>query len=123
MKLALLLLFIPLSLANTVSSVFLANNPIPVALKDQILREVEARCARGVMREGLKEIDTKLAVKTVGAQDNFYTTTFATRYYFEGVNPVTAIITVVSADYDVNNTVIDRYEIKNIEADTDGLCK
>jgi hypothetical protein len=111
MKLALLLLFIPLSLANTVSSVFLANNPIPVALKDQILREVEARCARGVMREGLKEIDTKLAVKTVGAQDNFYTTTFATRYYFE------------SADYDVNNTVIDRYEIKNIEADTDGLCK
>ncbi len=50
-------------------------------------------------------------------RDFFFTTTFRTTYYFDGMHPTFAFITVESAEYMISNPSVDRYEIRSVKAD------
>lgn len=125
MKLALILLFAPLAtFANSVDTVFPASSPLPAELRARVLEAVQARCSRGLTFNTLRETSTREREERVdqGIIDYFYTTDLSTTYYFDGMHPVGATITVESAEFDISNPGIDRFRIIGIQDGKTGIC-
>jgi len=125
MKFALLLLLPLFAQANTIESVYRADSSLPRELKERVLSQVLAKCPGGVIRFGLKEDRTTVRVESVdqGIRDSIFTTTFHTTYYFDGMHPTFAYITVESAEYDIANPSVDRFDVRSIKADAADVCK
>lgn len=127
MKIVSLLAFLfPLAtFANSVETVFPASSPLPAELRARVLEAVKARCPAGLTHNTLREESTRVREESVdqGVRDYFYTTDLHTTYLFDGTHPVSATITVVSAEYSVSNPSVDRFEIKEIKDWNSGICK
>ena len=111
--------------ANTVETVFQKDSPLPKELRELVLDAVNARCARGVSWNGLKEISTKVTPVEIeqGQVDNYYDTEFKSDYIFDGAHPTFAYITVRSAAYDTSfEPDMEPYEIFSVESDSQ-VCK
>lgn len=91
--------------ANNVDSVFRKESVLPDVLKEKTLEAIKLKCAKIVSDYGLQEITTSLKTETIdqGMVDVYYTTTFSSRYNFDGTHPVTTYITVESAEYAFSN--------------------
>jgi len=125
MKYAILFLMPFLAQANTVDSVYKANSELPLELKQRVLAQVEAKCAAGVIQNGLSEVSTTVREESIdqGIRDYFYTTTFRSAYFFDGMHLADAYITVTSAEYQISNPSVDRFEIQSVSSDVAELCK
>lgn len=126
MKLFLLLplLFVSnLAFANTVETVFRKNSPLPLALKTKILQAIEAQCPQTVDGSPvhIEEISTQVRVDRVdqGIRDVYFTTELRATFEFQ-FHPITHSITVRSLDADINNPMVDRYEVREVHS---SLCK
>lgn len=124
MKFALLFLVPLFAQANTIDSVYRADSSLPRELKERVLAQVLAKCPRGVIQYGLTEDRTSVQVESIdqGIRDSIYTTSFRTTYYFDGMHPTFATITVESAEYDLSNPSVDRFEVRSIKADAADVC-
>ena len=91
--------------SNTPETAFKRNSEVPVELKARILSALERNCSNLIAKDGLSEQETTVRIDQVdqGIRDHFYTTTFSSRYYFDGSHPITTTITVESAQYDFVN--------------------
>jgi hypothetical protein len=126
MKMTLILLFVPLaSFANSVETVFNASSALPAELQVRVLEAVKARCSRGLTFNTLRETSTRVRKERVdqGIVDYFYTTDLETTYYFDGMHPVGATITVESAEFDISNPAFDRFRIVGVRDGNAGICQ
>lgn len=102
--------------ANTLDSVFKKDSAIPVELQQRILDAINTRCGRLVMQYGLQEQSTNVRVERIdqGVIDYYFSTTFSSRYNFDGTHPVTTYITVESAQYSFSNG--DNLEVSSVQS-------
>lgn len=100
--------------ANTVDSAFERESPIPVELRSRILQAIQSQCTDHISAYGLKETRTDVRMEKIdqGVVDYFYTTTFTSRYFFDGMHPVTTYITVESAQFSFSNG--DNLEVSSV---------
>lgn len=102
--------------ANNSDSVFKKDSELPRNLQERVLAAVQSKCANLIMNYGLSEIATEVRIERIdqGVIDRFYTTTFFSRYLFDGTHPTTTYITVESAEYSFSNG--DNLEVTNISS-------
>lgn len=93
------------SFANTTESVFKKDSQVPQDLQVRILETLKVKCANLLINYGLTEVSTNVRVDKVdqGITDVYFTTEFSSRYYFDGMHPSYADITVESVQYSYQN--------------------
>ncbi len=91
--------------ANTVETVFDKDSKVPTDLQARILNYVNTKCSAVIANYGLNEVSTSVRLDRIdqGVVDQYFTTTFSSRYYFDGMHPTTIYFTVESAVYAFQN--------------------
>ncbi len=91
--------------ANDLQSVYKKDTVLPVRVQERVLETLKTQCPNLLINWGLTEVITTLRVDKVdqGITDYYYTTSFSSRFYFDGMHPSYADITVESVNWDLQN--------------------
>lgn len=91
--------------ANTIESVFKKDSTLPVRVQERVLEALKTRCGNLLINYGLKEVVTTETIVKVdqGITDRYYKTELSSRFYFDGMHPSYADITVESVLWDHQN--------------------
>jgi len=85
--------------ANTVESVYNKDSVLPLTLQQMVIDALQVKCPQAISQYGLHEIQTELrSGEFEGSPYAFYTTSFDSRYYFDGMHPSYTRITVYTED-------------------------
>lgn len=105
--------------ANTIDTVFKKDSALPQELQKRVLQYVNTNCANLVSYSGLQELATDVREVKIdqGMVDQYFTTTFASSYRFDGQHSVRTYITVESAQYAFSNG--DNLAVLSIESNDD----
>lgn len=94
--------------ANTAVSTYVAKTVLPLSLQVQILKELKARCPEAISEFGLTEVETELKTGSFEKRGyRFYTTTFRSHYYSDGMHPAWTRITVYSEERELENQSVE----------------
>ena len=86
--------------ANTTESVYKKDSILPAALKEQIIQYISKQCPQDISAYGLNEIQTVVTYQSepdVESRTEFETV-LTSRYYFDGMHPVTQEIRVNTSE-------------------------
>ncbi len=84
--------------ANTTESVYKKDSVLPTELKAQIIQYITEKCPQDISAYGLKEVDTQVVNQSEldVEVETSYETILTSRYYFDGMHPITQEIKVIS---------------------------